>query len=666
MAGGVRVSGPSCYTNSMATVQARPAAERVGTEALEEALAAVARRLRLARWVRHASRSMLVALGVGLIAVALDHFDLLPDALPLAFVLPALLALGVIIGTVTTFARPISHMTVARVAETRLGLKERLSSALEFQGDSHIPDTFRQMQQRDAQEYARRLKATEAAPMPVTWETRALLPAVLILTLALILPNLPVLEPHQVRVEHAIVQKEGQKLARTARIIQKQAQTQSLPATRRAAAAMQQLAHQMTRGHMDKRQAMVRMAQLTQQMQAQQRQLAQQAGSAALNGGKSLAQAGQQLAAALRSQHANGQNGQGQSKSQGANGSSSKDKGSQSGKSGAAEAKKNAPQGFNVPGKKQPANGSQPASSQPSDQQTPEVQQAAQAMQNNDVQTLSQQLRQLSQRTASGQMSPGQQQQAARDLQSLSQALQGTGMPQTRQHVQAAAQAMAHGDTKTAAQELQKAADAAQREAQEQQDAAGMQNAQQSLQDSQDEIAGAQSPSDITQANQQGQPCPPGQVCQPCQPGQPCLQSNQQGNGPPITANGPPGNGGHGGGRGKPQTAYQKGQRPSGRVIEKPGSGKGAPHWLDPHFDPTKNPNYRKLYFGGPKTAGPSQPGVSRLARPGASGPVQSAVPYYNTVTTARKTAESAMDREDIPPAYKNDVAKYFNSLQQK
>jgi hypothetical protein len=680
----------------MATLEGQPEWGRGERGALEDALGAVARRLRLGRWVRHASRGTLAAVAVSLVAVILDHFDLLPDALPLALIIALAFGIGLLGGTLTSLLRPINPMTVARIAEMRLGLKERLSSALEFErtggsGSHALPETFLRLQRQDARDYAQRLKATEAAPIPIPWETKVLGPALLVLLLALILPNLPIFLPKGVILERSIVKKEGQTLAKTARIIQKTATAQNLPATKRASVAMQRLARRMAQGHMDKRQAMVRMSALTKQMQAQQKQLAQQAGQTALDGGKSLAQAGQQLAALLQSQSANGQNGQGASKSQGENGAGSKAKGAQSGPSGThSPGDKSGKQGFNVPGKlarKQAQNGQNPTGN--TQQSTPEVQKMAQAMQNNDAQTLSQQLRQLANKTASGQLSPGQQQQTASDLKNLSKALQGTGMPETQQHVQAASQAMARGDKQTAAQELRKAADAAQREAQEQADSQGMQNAQQSLQSSEDDMASAQNPGDVSDgqdgqpcppgdvcqpcqagqpcppADKNGQPCPPGESCQPCQPGQPCSSSNQPGSGPPIVADGTPGNGGFGAGRGKPSTQYQKGQRPNRRVVEKPGSGKGAPHWLDPHFDPTKNPNYKRIYFGKPQTAGPSQSGPTRKARPGQdTGPVTSSVPYYNTVITARKSAESAMDRENIPPSYKNDVSKYFNSLQ--
>ena len=649
----------------MATVQEEPPQTTNRPGALEDALGAVARRLRLVRWIRYASRGALAAATVSLAAVVCDHFDILPDALPLAAVISVAFALGLLAGTVATFLRPLNPMDVARLAETRLGLKERLSSALDFErtgNQTADPDAvlFRRLQQNDARAYAGRLKAAEAAPLRLPWETKALVPALLLLVLAVVLPSLPAFIPPGVLLERNIVKKEGQKLEQTARVIQKAAEAKNMPATKRAALNMQKLGRRMAQGRMDKKQAMVRMAQLTQQMQTQQKQLAQQAGQSSLGGGKSLAQAGQQLSAALQGQPAAGQNGQGASKTQGANANGSKSTGSKGGANGASHPSGlNAGHGFNVPGQNKPgdknAQNSQgvPPGAQPA--ATPEMQRIAQALQQNNAQTLSEQLRQLAQKTESGQLSPAQQQQAAQDLQKLANALQGTGMPETQQHAQAAAQAMARGDKQGAAQEMRKAADAADRESQEQNDQQGMQDAQNSLQDSQGEMAGAQDPGDISSGNGQGQ-------------GQGQGKQGQKGQGQGQT--GPPeygqeGNGGGGGGRGKPDTTYHKGQKPNHKVRQAPGYGADAPHWLNPNFDPSKNPRYAKLYFGKPKTAGPSQAGPTRKTRPGENdGPVKSAVPYYNSVVTAKKTAETAMDREDIPPAYKKNVSDYFNSLQ--
>ncbi len=79
-----------------------------------------------------------------------------------------------------------------------------------------------------------------------------------------------------------------------------------------------------------------------------------------------------------------------------------------------------------------------------------------------------------------------------------------------------------------------------------------------------------------------------------------------------------------------------------------------------------QNPKGVKLYFGKPLNAGPSKTGPTRKvgANPNAApGSTASQVPYYNYVAPAQKSAESAMDKEDIPPAYRSDVRKYFNSL---
>ena len=134
-----------------------------------QALAAVSARLRLLRWTRHASRGALGGLALSLLAVGLAHFEWLPDQLPLEVLLPALFVLGMGAGTVTALLHPIPLMQAARLAETRLGLKERLSSALEFERspraalDSEAALLLR-LQSEDAAAHARRLNAAEAVP----------------------------------------------------------------------------------------------------------------------------------------------------------------------------------------------------------------------------------------------------------------------------------------------------------------------------------------------------------------------------------------------------------------------------------------------------------------------------------------------------------------------
>ena len=43
--------------------------------------------------------------------------------------------------------------------------------------------------------------------------------------------------------------------------------------------------------------------------------------------------------------------------------------------------------------------------------------------------------------------------------------------------------------------------------------------------------------------------------------------------------------------------------------------------------------------------------------------PGGSTVPYYDVYPAARKTAESAVNKQTIPPGYKKAVVKYFNDI---
>ena len=614
----------------MATTTARgpqPGPSSSTERTVTQALAAVSARLRLLRWVRHASRGALVGIGLALVAVGLAHFDWLPEQLPLELLLPALLVLGIGVGTVTALLRPIPLMEAARLAESRLGLKERLSSALEFERSpraAHDPEAvlLLRLQADDAAAHARNLNAAEAVPWRWPWEAKVAAGGLLLLLLALWVPNLPALVPPQLRVERQIVQKTGDQLEKKAAVIQKQADLKHLEGTRKAAADMKRLGHKLATGKLDKKQAMVQMSKLTQQMRQAQQKAAQGTPSA---GEKSLAQAGQQLSQSLAAG----------AKSAGGQGAP---------KPGDPKS------GFNVP-----TNGQKsisPTTSHPST--TPEVQKAAQAMRQNDTQALSEQLRQLADKTDAGKLSPAEQQQAASDLQKLSNALKDTPMPETQKHTQAAADALKRGDKQGAASEMRKAAEAAEREARAQADQQAMQDAQSAAEDSQSQMAGANSAGDIQDDSGQ--------------PGSGQGKGQGKGNG---TGQGQ----GFGDGSGIGQGQKSNGKMGSGKGNGGSGGGGkagGTPSDTGEGSSPLKHLGHAnagkasaKVYFGKALNAGPSKTGPTRKISGGhdPGGAAPSSVPYYNYVAPARKSAETTMDKEDIPPAYRSDVRRYFQSL---
>ncbi len=592
-----------------------------------QALASVSARLRLLRWVRHASRGALVGLALSLAAVGLAHFDWLPEPLPLEVLLPALLVIGIGAGTVTALLRPIPLMEAARLAEARLGLKERLSSALEFERSPRTaPDSeaalLLRLQAEDAAAHARSLNAAEAVPWRWPWEAKAAAGGLLLLALALWLPNLPALVPPQLRVERQIVQKTGNQLEKKATLIQKQADLKHLEGTRKAAADMKRLAHKLATGKLDKKQAMVQMSKLTQQMRQAQQKAAQGTPGA---GEKSLAQAGQQLSQSLAA-------------------------GAKSAGGPGAPKPGDPKQGFNVPTNGQKS--SSPTNAHSST--TPEVQKAAQAMRQNDTQALSEQLRQLADKTDAGKLSPSEQQQAAADLQKLSNALKDTPMPETQKHTQAAADALKRGDKPGAASEMRKAAEAAEREARAQADQQAMQDAQSAAEDAQSQMAGASSAGDIQDDSGQpgsGSGKKPGQG-QGSGPGQGTGQGSGIGQG--QKANGKVGSGKGNGGSGG-------GGKAGGKAADT-GQGSSPIKHLG-HANADKGT--AKVYFGKALNAGPSKTGPTRKVGGGhdAGGAAPSSVPYYDYVAPAKKSAETTMDKEDIPPAYRSDVRRYFQSL---
>ena len=639
--------------------------QAAGPGAITEALAQIMSRLRLARWVHHAARGGLIGTVPALIAVVLAHFDVLPIWLPLEAALAIPIIVGIAAGTVSAFRRPISQMDAARLAEARLGLKERLSSALEFEKSPQSTDpetaTLRRLQLADAAAYAQNLKSVEAVPLRLPWEAKAFFGALVLIALTLILPNLPVFVPPGLTLERQIVQKTGSKLDKTAKLIQKQADAQHLPGTKRTAAQIQALAKRMEAGRMDKKQALVKMSQLTQQMR-QEQQKAAQANSGA--GGKSMADAGRQLAQAMAAgQNAAGssakQAGQGQKQAgQGQkNGGSGQKNGQKSGQNNGTGAKSGATpnSGFNVPptGKSGANQAAQNAAQTPS---SPEIQKAAQAMQQNDSQALSQQLRQAADKISSGQMSPAQQQQTAQDLQKLADALKNTPMPETQKHAQASADALKRGDKQTAASELKKAAASAEKEAQQQADQQAQSDAAQGVEDAQSQMAGANSPGDVSDS--------------PSQPGQGQGKGHGKGAGKGQGTGGGDGlgdgsglksaQGKHGSGKGN------GGSGGGGKGGGKPGDTGNGSSPLKHLGKATPHPQGTKLYFGAPLNSGPSKTGPAKKvgANPnGQTGTTASQVPYYNYIGPAQKSAESAMDKEDIPPAYRSDVRRYFNSL---
>jgi hypothetical protein len=360
------------------------------------------------------------------VLLALLRLRVLPED---AFAEELLLApplIGLAVGIGLAYVQRIAPLDLARLAEQRLDLKERFSTAVALgSGMDADPLVRRQIADAEAHAAARAQDLPRALPIRADRRVWIALALSLVVGMAWFLPTLPVFLSAEKRAERETVQKEGERIVRVARAMERQAQAKKLTQTEAAAKKLAALGEQMQRGRLDKQKALMQAAKLSDEMRRQQQ------AAAAQNSPRSLAQAGKEMQKALAGAQAAPKN------------------------AATADAKNNlkAPDGGpknsgGEGGKNNKQSGSQKA-----------LQNAAQAMQNDDQKSLAEQLSQLARLTEQGQ--PGDK--AGRDqlsdqLSALSKALQGTSLEAASDPLQKAAEAMKRGDLAEASRQLQEAA----------------------------------------------------------------------------------------------------------------------------------------------------------------------------------------------------------------
>lgn len=266
---------------------------RPAPDALESALARIAARLRHQHQATLALRGANLGLTLDLILALAARFAFWPDAVPFAATLCCLPVLGAIIGSLWGKRRLISPQIAADTAEMRLPLKERLSSALEFNAPVSAPPLLL-LQHDDAAAHARALTPSEAAPFHMPREFWLTLPLLFLLALALWLPLIPGLETTTGRADRHAVQSAGAALLKSARTLEQRALIQHNMAAQKRAHNLAKLGQRMAQGKLTRAQSLAALSE-------QQRQLAAQSdASPAQNPGnatRTLAQPGSHSAA---------------------------------------------------------------------------------------------------------------------------------------------------------------------------------------------------------------------------------------------------------------------------------------------------------------------------------------------------------------------------------
>lgn len=625
-------------------------------DALDETLALVAGRVRNQRWWRGGVRGLSAALAVDIVLAALSRADLLPDG-PLFFLLLfAVAAIGAALGAYWASRFLITPMDAARLAEARLPLKERLSSALEFDETSRSSSLFA-LQHADAEAHARALDTRRVVPRRAPREAWLVLPLLLALALMLWLPNLPFASTPAQRAERETVQQAGRRLAQAAHQAARQADARHQEGAKRQAQKMEALGKRMAQGHMGRAQALAAVSQ-------QEQQLAEQGGAASPNS-NGPGQAAKDLAGANQSPPSSD---------------------TQSPMSPKGESNSGAP---------------------------PHSQSALAGQ--GGPQNPSQFAKQAQLRTAQGKPSgPAAHSAAPRNGANVQN---GGGSPDKQVGQGKAAQPPPPARPASSSDTAHQATEAASRQSQPPSPSSGAPEARQALENARRRLAGPGPTGETPPAkpaapdNQSSSPAPlkPGSTPQSGASGKPGSASfpgadkpdgqgkgvggrpngvgkpgdgkingagkpgigepNGQSQGSGVKPNGPPPSAGKG------QDGQTRQGKPTGQSLDNPGGSPGTPapgggagRAAKAPFrgvlPPTTASKGQGIYLGAPRQGAEQGKSLRKQSGlpPAPGGP--SRVPYGQALPRYRKGAESALDQEQVPPSQRAVVRRYFNLLQ--
>jgi len=599
--------------------------------ALRDTLTAAARRIRALLLLRFLSGALCVTSVACLLVVGMSKLRLFETPPP--WTLATVIGVGLLAGIVLAFLRPLTPLDVARLTERRADLKERLSSAVEFQSQ-HAPgsEAFYAAQLTDAEQHAADLNIKALYPARLPRELGVGLVATLALFLLFYLPTLPAFWSKQQREEMAEVKKQGIQIEKLAKDTTKTADQQKLDETKKAAAEAQKLGEAMRRGELSKKQALVAMQKLTRKMEEAQKRLA------AAVPPKSLQQAQQEFKRSL-------------DQMQREVAAAQQKRVEQARQAAKNQQAKNDTNGSKDANKSDPQSQKKPKESEAMKQARKALEQMQQAMQQQDPQAMQQAMQKMAQQMQSGQMSPEAMQQMAQAMQQLAQALQNTSQDQAAQQLQQLAQMMSqnqgHLDPNTLQQMAQRMNQIAK------QMGKGMGNMQAQLD--------AQMLAQLVQALKDGR------LTMSMGKGMGMGMGRGNGQGKGI---GGKGAGKGWGGRGDPTQAMKDpGNKAKARLLAegkadgKPGTGKnGSAQEFARYL--AQQAKHGK-YLPNAKIAGTRSKNGQELQQNLTGDPeaFKSRSPYYQAYQTNRRAAENALNKENIPAAYKKQVRDYFDSI---
>ena len=574
-------------------------------------------RIRALMALRFGSLALLITSLIGMLLVGLSKANLLSTPSPVALV--SLIAAGVLVGMAFAFWPRLTDLDVAKLTERRADLKERLSSAVEFrQQGVDTTASFYGEQWTDASHHAAQVDISSVYPvhLPRTLTIGALLS--LALLLIYFLPTLPVFWSPQQKKDAEDVKVTAITLQKVAEDKEKAADTQKLDEVKKAAQDTKALANKMKMGKMDKKESLVALQKLTQKFEQQEKKLEEGLPK------KSMEDAAKQFKKAMDQMQKDVEHAQ--QKAAQTNASKDQPKTGQKAQDKAAEA-------------------AQQKQSESMKQMMQAMQQMRQAMQMNDAAKMQQSMQNMAQQMQQNgsQMSPQQMQQMQQALQQLSQSLQNTQMQQMASQMAQMAQQMQQQMNQMTPQQMQQLADAMKK-------MAGMcKNPGNGMPTA---MMDAKALQELLQALKDGKMT----MCMGTKPGtRPGFGGKGPGNGI--------------GGSGNPTSPMKDplftkphllltNQSERSKAVGKMGDPKKFAEYLAMSSKPSKSlPN---AVVNGDRSQQGDELQINMMGDP---DPAHSSSPYFKAYETSKKQAESTLNKESVPAAYKKQVKDYFDSI---
>lgn len=424
------------------------------TPALSAVIRQATRRVRWIRARQQGANGLMIGSGLSAVVLLAERLRLLePDSYSPEWLLAPPL-IGLAVGALWGATRAIPPLALLKLLETRLDLKERLSTAHILAPTSDSTDPFVVRQIADAEAHAATgadlKKALPLLPIPRrVYYAGASVGAAFLLWF---LPTLPVFQSPAERAEKASLKRDGERLVRIAKKLEAEAQNKKLDKAQNAAAKLAKLGEEMKRGRLTQQKAMMKAAKLTEELKAAQQAAAQQSSP------KSLPSAAREMQKALSAAQMN-------SSSNSADGQKPNDAN-----------QLNAPQNSPNDKNKNAKSAAQQA-----------MNKAVQAMSQNSSPSLAEQLSKMADLAA--QNEPGNQQgreQMANQLSALADALKGTSFEKASQALKEASEALKSGDMSRASEKLREAARKVQDSAKSGEESNAMQQMAQALAGQQD------------------------------------------------------------------------------------------------------------------------------------------------------------------------------------